>query len=266
MAMRSLMMLLALAATLTASAATADAGKVTLYVGAHPLAEGVFCVIEAPHQHAVAPFKPVLFRVHDGHHHFIGDPVAHGYEGPKHAYVGHHPVHMSARLGVWHRDPEHDEEYCYIGGPHFHAHAPPGHVKFKVKGDAYWYVGDFGPRYKRGKRRYAKPVAAVYADVEYVRPVITVSPPVGFVGVYVGPDGVETAGGITAGVEVVVPRPVIEVDLGFGIGVGHHHHKHRKHRKHRKHKRYKRGKRGKRHYRKRSRSKNWGYVRKRRRR
>lgn len=263
--MRSMLTLLAITVTTTAAASTADAGKVTLYVGAHPLSDDVFCVIEAPHQHAVAPFKPVLFRVHDGHHHFVGDPVAHGWKGPKHAYYGHHPIDMSARLGVWLRDPD-DEVYCYITGPHFHGHAPVASASFKLKGDAYWYVGELGPGYKRGKRRYARPVTAVYAEIDYPRPVIEVEPPVGFVGVVVGPGGVHAAGGVTAGVEVVVPEPVIEVDLGFGIFGGHHHgHGHYKHRKHKKHRKYrKRGKR--RHYRKHRRSKNWGYVRKRRRR
>ena len=257
--MRSKLVLFAIAATLTATASAADAGRVTLYVGAHPLSDGVFCVIEAPHQHAVVPANKVLYRVHDGHYHFVGDPVAHGWEGPKHAYVGHHPIDMEARLGIWLRDPDHDDVYCYIGGPHYHAFAPPGHLKFELKGDAYWYVGPYGPVYERGKRRYVRPVAAVYADVEYVRPVITVEPPVGFVGVVVAPGHVHAGAGISAGVEVVVPEPVLEVDVGFGIFGGHHHHGHRKHKKYRKHGKH-------RGWHKRRRGKNWGYVRKRRRR
>lgn len=255
--MRSKLTLLALAVTATAAAAPADAGtKITLYVGAHPLSDDVFCVIEAPHQHAVRPFKSVLFRVHDGHHHFVGDPVAHGWSGPKYAYVGHHPIDLSVRLGIWLRDPDHTEVYCYITGPHFHAFQPAPALRFELKGEAYWYVGELGPAYKRGKRRYVKPVTAVYAEIEYPRPVIEVRPPAGFVGVFVGPGEVEATGGITAGVELVVPRPVLEVDLGFGVDVGHHHRhrKHHKHRKHRKHRKFKKRRR-----------KGWGYVRGRRR-
>jgi hypothetical protein len=238
---------------LITTSAPAEAGRATLYIGAHPVGDNVFCVIEAPHQHTVAPFNKALFRVHDGHHHFVGDPVAFGYAGPKHAYVGHHPIHMQARLGVWYRDPEHDEVYCYIEGPHYHGHAPSPTLEFKVKGDAYWYVGTFRPAYKRHRARYVRPVAAVYAEIDYPRPVITVTPPVGFVGVIATPSGVVAEGGITAGVEVIVPRPVVEVDLGFGVDIhGHGHgHRHYKHRKHRKHKKYRSHRRGKR----------WGYVR-----
>lgn len=234
---------LTLLATLLMTISTAEAGKASLYIGAHPLGDGVFCVIEAPHQHMVAPFKPALFRVHAGYNHFVGDPVAFGYVGPKHAYVGHHPIKLQAELGVWLRDPEHDLEYCYIKGPHYHAFIPDPSLEFKVKGDAYWYVGTFDPIYTRQKARYVRPVAAVYAEVDYPRPVITVTPPVGFVGVVATPDGVVAEGGITAGVEVIVPQPVFEVDIGIG---GHVHHDHGRHRGHYKHK---------------HKHKRWGYVR-----
>jgi hypothetical protein len=245
---------LTLLAVLLATASSAEAGpRITLYIGAHPLSESVYCVIEAPHQHTIAPLSPALFRIHAGHHHFVGDPTAFGYEGPRHAYVGHHPIRMQARLGVWLRDPEHSEVFCYIEGPHFHAHIPDPTLEFKLKGEAYWYVGTFGPVYKREKVRYVRPVAAVYADIDYPRPVIEVTPPVGFVGVVAAPSGVVVEGGITAGVEVIVPRPVVEVDLGFGIDLhGHGHGHHRKH------------KRGHGHYKHRGehkRHKRWGYVR-----
>jgi len=246
--MRSALLAFGALVVITTTAPATAAPKITLYIGAHPLADDVFCVIEAPHQHVVAPVNRALFRVHDGHHHFVGDPVAHGWSGPKHAYVGHHPIDVHARLGVWVRDPNHAQVHCYIEGPHFHAHAPGPALKFKIKGDAYWYVGTFSPRYKRNKVRYARPVAAVYADIEYPRPVIEVTPPVGFVGIVAGPDGAHVTGGIAAGVEVVVPRPVLEVELGVGVGVGHHHGHYKKPKKRRK-------------YRKRRGSKHWGYVR-----
>jgi hypothetical protein len=235
----------ALTAALTVGAPLAQAGgKAHLYVGIHPLDTDIFCYIEAPHQHAVAPLKAnLLYRVHDGHHHFVGDPVAFSYDGPKHAYYGHHPVSVSVVLDDWARYP-HGEEYCYLDGAHYH-YFEPADPKFVLKGDAYWYVGTLPPAYKKHKRARSR-INAVYTDVHYERPVVVVEPPTGYAGVVVSGPAVRAG----VGVEVVVPEPVIEVDLGFGIGFGHVHHDHcghhghwkHKHGKYKKHKKYKRGK------------------------
>lgn len=240
--------LLAVAAALIAfQAPEASAGKakVHLYIGVHPLDADTFCYIEAPHQHPAAPkHAKVQFRVHDGYHHFVGDPVAYGWEGDQHAYYGHHPVQVDVVLGPWARYP-HGDEYCYLDGPHYHHYEPVGEAKFVLKGDAYWYVGTLPPRYKKERPRY-KRINRVYADVEYVRPVVVVEPPPGYVGVVVDGPAVGVRAEVVGGVEVVIPEPVVEVELGLGIG-GHVHHghrkhkKHRKHRKHRKHKKYRRG-------------------------
>src|SRR5690606_5390568 len=110
---------------------------------------------EAPHVHVVAPRRAkVLYRVHDGAYAFVGDPVAYGYEGPRHTYYGHHPVHLDVIVDG--APPEADPEFCYLDGPHFHAWEPPAGVTFTVKGDASWYVGPFPPRYKQDKRRYGE--------------------------------------------------------------------------------------------------------------
>ena len=68
-----------------------------------------------------------LYRDYDGASFFIGDPVAYGYDGPKHASSGHHPVSVGVVAGA-HYDPD-DVEYCYLDGPHYHYYAPAPNVK-----------------------------------------------------------------------------------------------------------------------------------------
>jgi hypothetical protein len=232
-------------ALLGALAGTADAKQVK-FTGVHPIAVSVgggFCYIEAPHVHVYTPDKvDVLYRDHDGHHHFVGDPVPYGYDGPKHAYYGAHPVAVDVVLDEDELDGD-EVEYCYLEGPHYHYFTPPPEVKFKTKGGVYWYVGDFPPEYERGKPRYAK-VNVVYKPLKYARPVVVVAPPVEYHGHVVevhdhhphghGHAGVEV---VAPSVEVVVPAPRLELRVGGIIEVDghHHHHKHKKH-KHKKHK------------------------------
>lgn len=226
------------------------------YVGMHPIHTGGFCHIEAAHVHVYAP-KPkakVMYRQVAGAHYFVGDPVAFNYEGPRYSYYGHHPVDVELSIG---NDPGDHTEYCYLNGPHYHHYWPTAHADFELKGDAYWYVGDLPQVYVRGKKRYSR-INVLYKPIAYSRPVITVEPPSGYVGVVVPAPhvdvhagggavvggGVGVGVGVSAGVEVHVPQPVLEVEVGVPgliIETDHHHHyKHKRHRKHRKHKKFKR--------------------------
>jgi hypothetical protein len=211
-------------AFLAMTAASAHAKQIK-FSGKHPIpkaVEGEFCYIDAPHVHVYEPEHPkVLYRVHDDYYHFVGDPVAFGYDGPKHSYYGHHPVavdpsiHVDVDVGV---DPV--TEYCYLDGPHFHHHAPPANITFELKGGAYWYIGKYPPHYHKHKKLYVQ-INIIYKPIVYVRPVIVVEPPVGYLG------------------------PIIDVHIDIGVGVPgviiehphvHHKHKHYKHKKHKKHK------------------------------
>ncbi|MCW5804629.1 MAG: hypothetical protein KIT31_19820, partial [Deltaproteobacteria bacterium] len=185
------------ATIVTASAAFAHvagdaaADKVALtqvhYVGIHPVAksagEGI-CYIEGPHVHVYAADK-LQYRDHEGSWYFVGDPVAYGYEGPRFAYKGHHPIHVHAVVG----GPE-DVEYCYLDGPHYHNFQPPEGPEFKLAGEAYFYVGPVPKVYLEARPRYVD-INAVYRPLVYVRPTIEVAAPVGWIGAVavVGPGG-----------------------------------------------------------------------------
>src|SRR5262249_17096487 len=80
------------------AAAEARAEQV-MYMGPHPLGASPsdgYCFIEVPHVHVTAPPPKVrvLYQVNHGEYDFVGDPVPFGYEGPKYAYYGHHPVRV----------------------------------------------------------------------------------------------------------------------------------------------------------------------------
>ena len=175
--MRKSMLLIAFCLT-TLAASSAEA-KQHRYIGAHPLSPSVFCYIEAPHVHAVPPFKKVLFRVHDDHHYYVGDPVAYGYEGDnRHVYHGHHPIDVEVVIGR----PGH--EFCYLDVPHYHTWAPRPTASFELKGGVYWYLGKMPGRYKREREVYG-PINTVYAEIQYPRPVVTIEPPPRYVELYV---------------------------------------------------------------------------------
>ncbi|MBA3462656.1 MAG: hypothetical protein H0T46_22055 [Deltaproteobacteria bacterium] len=220
-------------AALVATAAVslpADAGKPkqVRYVGIHPVPKsegGGFCYIEAPHVHIFAANK-LEYRDHRGHNHFVGDPVAYGYDGPKHAYRGHHPIHVHAVVG----DEDNDVEFCYLDGPHYHYFEAPESPEFKVVGDAYFYVGEPGPVYVEARPAMIK-VNAIYTPLVYTRPVIEVEPPEGWIGVRFGVApvvvapvaAVEVRGPavrvVAPSVRIVVPPPPsIRVDVGIGVG------------------------------------------------
>jgi hypothetical protein len=257
----SLSMIAAASMALLAMTAASAHAKQIKFSGMHPIPKAVggeFCYIEAPHVHVYEPENAkVLYRVHDDYNHFVGDPVAFGYDGPKHSYYGHHPVvidpsiHVDVDVNV-----EPVTEFCYLDGPHFHHHAPPAGITFELKGGAYWYIGKYPPHYHKHRKVY-EPIDVVYQPIEYVRPEVVVEAPAGYIGpivdVHVDAPAVEVVapvveveghghghghvhGGVSAGIDVHIPVPTIEIGIGVGGGVHHHGHVgHGKHKKFRRH-------------------------------
>ncbi len=234
---------LATALTVLATAGTAAADKKQhRFVGIHPIAKGHgggVCHIQAPHVHVYAPTDvKVQYRDHDGYHHFVGDPVAYGWDGDKHAYYGHHPVPVDVIVD----DREHpDMEYCYLDGAHYHAWAPTAELDLdlELRGDAYWYTGKFPKAYVEARPVYDS-IDVVYQPIVYPRPavVVDVAPPEWYGLVVVAPvvevrgprprAHVQGAAVFEAGVRVhVPPPPTIRVEVGLPsvhIGVGGHVH------------------------------------------
>lgn len=219
--------------------AAADA---VYYVGPHPISPAVhdgMCEIEGPHVHSYRPHKPVLYLKVHGRYTFVGDPTEFGGGGPKYAYHSHHPVFwIDGRA----RAPERIEHYCYISGPHHHWYAPPPEMAFELKGGVHWYVGDHPKWYKQRYRRH-RDLDRYYAQVEIVRPEVTVEPPAGFVtigvqgpGVHVRAPGVHVHGpGVRVGGGVHVAPPAVGIDVRvpsigvrFGGGPVAHEVRHRK--------------------------------------
>lgn len=177
------------------------AADTVFYTGVHPVSPKYvkgMCFIRGPHVHSYVPHKKILYVKVRRHWAFVGDPVEFEPKQPKHAYYGHHPVFWLTVPGV-------HVPYCYIVGPHYHWHAPPGHLKFKKKGKAYWYVGTH-PRWYKPKHWRARALARHYVVITVPRPVVTVAPPSGFIGVRLGPGGIRAHFGIQMpGVRVGVP-------------------------------------------------------------
>jgi hypothetical protein len=149
------------------------------YVGIHPIPKsegGGICYIEGPHVHSYKA-DPLQYRLHDTANYFIGDPVAYGYDGPKYAYKGPHPIEVDAVLG----DDDPDVEYCYLEGPHYHYFAPPPGPDFKHVGDAYYYVGTPSHAFVAARPRMVK-INALYQPLVYERPHITIEAPIGWIG------------------------------------------------------------------------------------
>jgi hypothetical protein len=200
---------------LTAGAAHAELIR---FMHPHPMPPSMgkgMCHIEGPHFHSFKPHKPLLYVEVEGHWAFIGDPVEYEPEGPKYAYYGHHPI-------FWvEGDPGEVHHYCYITGPHYHYYAPPPDMKFKVKGGVYWWVGAHPKWYRTRYKRY-RPVDRYYASVHIARPVVTVAPPAGYVGVVIGPGGRTRVHGVVHGGVHVVPPPPPRVNVNIrlpGVGV-----------------------------------------------
>ena len=121
MKLRWIVIALACASVATPAVAGKKYGKQVRYAGVHPIPKGEgggMCHIEGPHVHIFAANK-LEYRLHDDDYVFVGDPVAYGWDGPKYAYKGNHPVHVEAVVG----GPP-DVEYCYLNGPHYHYFEP----------------------------------------------------------------------------------------------------------------------------------------------
>src|SRR6266571_6518906 len=83
------------------SPARAEPRHQVRYVGIHPIPKsegGGICYIEGPHVHLYSANK-LEYRNHGDDHVFVGDPVAYGWDGPKYAYKGPHPMHVDAVVG-----------------------------------------------------------------------------------------------------------------------------------------------------------------------
>jgi hypothetical protein len=234
--MRSIFLAVIVTAAAVSQPATAGKTKQVHYVGIHPVPKsegGGICYIEGPHVHIYGANK-LEYRDHRGANYFVGDPVAYGYDGPKHAYKGHHPIRVNAVVG----DDDQDIEFCYIDGPHYHYFTPPDGPDFQVVGDAYFYVGEPGPVYVDARPQMVK-INAIYTPLVYTRPVVEVEPPSGWIGVRFGgpavvvdaPAAAVVAPGVVVSgpavrvtapsVRVVVPPPPsVRVDVGIGIGIG----------------------------------------------
>jgi hypothetical protein len=218
--------------------AEADRSKQVRYVGVHPIAKahgGGTCYIESPHVH-IFPADKVQYRDHDGHNFFVGDPVAYGYDGPKHAYRGHHPIQVDVVV-----DDDHaDLEFCYLDGPHYHAFEPEG-PDFKVVGGAAFYVGT-PPKAYYDARPAMVQINATYKPLAYTRPVVTVEAPSGWIGAHVDvrPDVVVTPP--SARVDVVVPIPSVRVDVDVGVRAPVIIYGPKKYKKYKKNKKYKKWK------------------------
>jgi hypothetical protein len=216
--------MIALASIGYATDAHADHKRQVRYVGIHPIPKeygGGTCYIEVPHVHVyMVPDAKVHYRDHRGSLYFVGDPVAYGYDGPKYAYNGPHPIRVDAVVG----DDDEDEEYCYITGPHYHAYAPPEVISadFQLQGGAYWWVGTPPQAYVDARPVYAK-VNAYYTPMHYERPVVVVdSPPPGWIGASI--EVVPPVAAVevhTPGVVVEEPPPVVvNGGVGFEAHVG----------------------------------------------
>jgi hypothetical protein len=194
-------LLLAFALLAGLATARAEAHQVR-YEGMHPVpAEygGGFCQIDFPHVHVFEPQRAdVLYRNHEGGYAFVGDPVPYGYDGPKHAFYGPHPM----------QDENGDVEYCYLEGPHYHTLPPPVTVaaQFKMKGGVYFYGGHFPQAYYELRPRYAR-INTVYRPLEYARPVVVAT----------GPDVIVEE---PAPAVIVPSRPVVVAGGGVGVGMG----------------------------------------------
>lgn len=247
--LRILLLAFGVSVSFAAVSSAAHAGKKSKqvrYVGVHPIQKkhgGGVCYIEAPHVHIYEPAnRDTHYRVHDEHYDFVADPVAYGYDGPRQAYYGNHPIEID--LVVNGAAPGH--EWCYLDGGHYHEWAPPLGVSYTKHGDAYWYVGETPAVYVSAKPKLSK-VNAVYASIDYERPTVYVdAPPVGYVGAFVAVDApvvevvaprvevvapvVEVApvrGTVRAGVDIHIPAPSIEVGIGLpGIYVEDRHRHH----------------------------------------
>jgi len=200
--------------------------KQVSYVGVHPIPQrtgGGFCNIEGPHVHIYLPDQAdVLFRVVGGSYLFVGDPIAYGYDGERHAFYGPHPVPVDELV-----DRPHDQHdgtvFCYLEGPHYHVYVPPLTMRFAQRGGAYWYIGEWPSTFQTEGPRYAK-INVVYKPLLYSRPVVTATAPVE----YHVPEIKLVAVEVPSVAIVHVPWIVVEEDVDYDIYY-YRPHRHRRH-------------------------------------
>ena len=129
------------AAALVAGAGEAAAEKVR-YAGPHPIASevtGKFCYIEVGHTHRYRPDSTDGMVVNkSGSLSFLGDPSAHGYEGPLFSYNGAHPYRAGPE--ELSESPEQDGA-CRLDGVHFHIDAPDEEADYSQVAGAYKFTG-----------------------------------------------------------------------------------------------------------------------------
>lgn len=196
-----------------AAAAPAEAKQHWRYKSRHPHHHGGFCGNDRPHVHDYAPADARVYRVVDGEYYFVGDPVAFGYEGPRYAYYGAHPV---AEMSVHFGEPVH----CYLEGPHYHWYQPPPQTQFALRGGAFWFMGTFDPAFHTHHRRYAV-VNEVHRPIRYGRPTVAVvDAPSGWRG---GPRGL---GHVVVAPPARGPAPVVVRERVQVVHVPPGHHKH----------------------------------------
>jgi hypothetical protein len=237
--MRVITFLIAIACVVGGGIALADDhyGRQVRFGGPHPIPKsegGGMCYIEGPHVHIYAA-NDLEYRTEGPDHVFVGDPVAYGYDGPKYAYNGPHPMVVEDEGGEPHT------EYCYIDGPHFHPFAPPDGPDFKMAGNAYFFVGNPPQAFIDARPKFVA-INTVYQPIHYARPVVAVEAPVGWIGaraefaapgvevvgpgagvVVAGPHGRAEVVGPAVGIGVDVhlpPPPTISVGVGVDVGVG----------------------------------------------
>ncbi|HUS30075.1 MAG TPA: hypothetical protein VMZ53_16325 [Kofleriaceae bacterium] len=197
-------------------------GKQVRFAGIHPVPKGDgggICHIEGPHVHIYAANK-LEYRMHDDDYVFVGDPVAYGWDGPKYAYKGNHPIQVNAVVSG---SPA--VEYCYLNGPHYH-YFEPEQPEFKLVGGAYFYVGEPPKAYIEARPQYVE-INTRYEPIVYTRPVVEVAPPQGWIGARVDIVGPAVVVDAPPPVVVVPARPVVEVhipqprlEVGIGVHVG----------------------------------------------
>ncbi|HEY3352830.1 MAG TPA: hypothetical protein VGQ83_06250 [Polyangia bacterium] len=210
------------AALLTANPAKAD--DFFYYRGPHavPSTYGGFCNISVRHFHSYKPDDPKVFRYDDRTYIFIGDPTAHGWNGARVPYYGHHPI-----PGGW------GGGWCFIGGPHNHFYRPVASVPYRFHGGIYYYAGGYtDPWYIRNRAIYEPVFSTYYVNRPgYIRPVIYTPPPRFYAGprvtvnvapwrgpmVRVGAPGVRVGVG-APGVRVGVGGPGVRVGVGAPVG------------------------------------------------
>ena len=231
-----ILLCIVLAATVAAPWASAHAAphptaaKQIAYVDVHPIpaeAGGGFCNISGPHVHIYRPeHVDELYRLVGGSYLFIGDPVPFGYDGPRHAYYGRHPIPVDELVSKPHA--EHDGGvYCYLDGPHYHIYLPPPNLSFVDRGNAYWYVGEWPRSYQLDAPRYQK-INVIYEPLLYMRPIVIASAPAGYhvpvVEVTVHPPAPVVARRPAPVVEVYAPWIVVDYDPRYHHRHRHHHH------------------------------------------